>query len=344
MPHIMPPDAPYVGIAPHERRTIIDAALTRLCASYIFPEVAQRIAFLIRKRAGDGDYDAITDAASLAREITADLQRINHDGHLLVLFRPVPRPPSAGDAEILARRAERHARAQATGFGIARVARLRGNIGYIDLRGFHSPAIAGESVAAMIHLVAHTHALIVDLRHHSGGDADMVTFLCSYFLGPEPVQLANLYSRGDKLVQQQWTLPFVPGSRYFDRPVYLLTSRATVSAGEALAYYLKHLGRAHLVGERTRGMANPGETWTVYPHLEVFIPTMRIECTATGGNWEGTGVTPDVEVPAGDADRVAYQRALREREASLQVEEQAAVSASLLAEIREAMQDDSGTE
>jgi hypothetical protein len=31
----------------------------------------------------------------------------------------------------------------------------------------------------------------------------------------------------------------------------------------------------------------------------------------SGGNWEGVGVTPDIEVPATDALRVAHGRALR---------------------------------
>ena len=53
---------------------------------------------------------------------------------------------------------------------------------------------------------------------------------------------------------------------------------------------------------------------------------------------------PNVEVSADDAVRVAYQCVLRERYASLQADEQTTVSASLLAEIREAMQDNCGIE
>ncbi len=332
------PDMPYIEVTPQERRAIIEAVLARLCTSYVFPDVAEQIATLIRRRASTGDYDMIGDTATLAEALSTDLQQINHDGHLLVLSRPVPRPPRMEEAETPVRHEERYARARATGFGIARVERLAGNIGFIDLRGFHPPAIAGESVVAMMQLVAHTHALILDLRQHRGGDADMVALLCSYFVASVPIHLSTLHLRGDAQMQSQWTLPSVPGPRYLDRPVYLLASRVTVSAGEALAYFLKHLGRATVVGETTRGMANPGESWTVHPHLEVFIPTMRVVGAMTGDNWEGSGVKPDVEVPADDAYRIAYHLALRDVEEVIRASEQTVTSAALLAEVRDARQ------
>jgi C-terminal processing protease CtpA/Prc len=37
-----------------------------------------------------------------------------------------------------------------------------------------------------------------------------------------------------------------------------------------------------------------------------------VKSAVGGGNWEGTGVVPDVAVPAADALRVAHARALGE--------------------------------
>jgi len=36
----------------------------------------------------------------------------------------------------------------------------------------------------------------------------------------------------------------------------------------------------------------------------------RAVSPVTGGNWEGTGVTPDIDVPAGDARDRAHRHAL----------------------------------
>ncbi len=83
--------------------------------------------------------------------------------------------------------------------------------------------------------------------------------------------------------------------------MYVLTSSHTFSAAEELAYDLQQLGRAVVVGERTRGGAHPREGWTVHPHLDASIPIGRAVNPASGTNWEGTGVQPDVSCAPGDA-------------------------------------------
>ncbi len=65
-------------------------------------------------------------------------------------------------------------------FGIHRVERLDGNIGYLDLRRVPVPAIAGPAMAAAMELIAGTYALIIDLRRNGGGAPDGVVFWCSY--------------------------------------------------------------------------------------------------------------------------------------------------------------------
>ena len=45
--------------------------------------------------------------------------------------------------------------------------------------------------------------------------------------------------------------------------------------------------------------------------MMIKVPTARSVNPVTGTNWEGTGVTPDIAVPAGQARDVAYATALR---------------------------------
>jgi hypothetical protein len=59
-----------------------------------------------------------------------------------------------------------------------------------------------------------------------------------------------------------------------------------------------------------RGGAHLREGFRIHPHLQATIPVARPVSPASGTNWEGTGVTPDFEVPADDAFRAAYRRAL----------------------------------
>jgi C-terminal processing protease CtpA/Prc len=94
------------------------------------------------------------------------------------------------------------------------------------------------------------------------------------------------------------------------KPVWILTSKATFSAGEQFAYDLKNLKRATLVGEPTGGGANPGKFVALDDHFGLFVPTGRAVSPITHGNWEGVGVEPDVPVEAGRALQAAQRLAL----------------------------------
>jgi retinol-binding protein 3 len=103
----------------------------------------------------------------------------------------------------------------------------------------------------------------------------------------------------------------VPGKRYGDKPVYILTSGRTFSAAESISYSLKNLKRATIVGETTRGGAHPITPRRLNEHFSVTLPTSRYISPITKGNWEGTGVEPDIKVPAPHALKVAQLAALK---------------------------------
>lgn len=138
----------------------------------------------------------------------------------------------------------------------------------------------------------------------------MVALVSSYLFGSEPVHLNSIYWRDDDVTQQYWTLPYVPGKRFGDKPVYALTSRDTFSAGEDLAYNLQARKRAILVGETTGGGAHAGTMVRLHPHIEAFIPSGRAIHPVTHTNWQSHGVTPDIAVSQEEALRVAYRMAL----------------------------------
>jgi C-terminal processing protease CtpA/Prc len=81
----------------------------------------------------------------------------------------------------------------------------------------------------------------------------------------------------------------------------VLTSERTFSGAEEFTYNLKNLKRATIVGERTGGGAHPGAVRKLTERFSMFVATGRAVSPITGTNWEGTGVEPDVEVPARDA-------------------------------------------
>jgi hypothetical protein len=67
---------------------------------------------------------------------------------------------------------------------------------------------------------------------------------------------------------------------------------------------------ATIIGEVTGGGANPGGDNIATDRFTVWIPTGRAINAITKTNWEGTGVQPDIEVPANDALFTAQMKAL----------------------------------
>ena len=285
----------------------IAAHVGRLVAEhYVFPDIATDLADLLQERTANGRYDGAGDPAALAVLVTDDLQSANGDKHLRLLHSADEVPPDTDEAQL----ARLTRDAAANGWGVAQIQRRPANIALLNLRPvLYPPQIAGDAMTAAMRLVAEADTLILDLRECRGGAPDMVMLVCTYLLGEEPVHVEDFVPR-DGDVRQYWTMPYVPGPRFGpDKPLYLLTGTATFSGGESLCYALQHLGRATIVGERTGGGAHPREGFRIHPHLEATIPVARGISHVTGGNWEGTGVIPDVAAPAADALDVALQLA-----------------------------------
>jgi hypothetical protein len=259
---------------------------------YVFADEAAVVADAVERRVADGGYDAIHEVEHLAAALTADLQSVNGDRHLRVLFAA---EPVADLADPEAELAMWRDRARADAGGMAKVELLADGIGLLEVRPILYPAVlSGEAIAAAMTLLADARALIVDVRGCVGGSPEAVALLCSYLVDDEPVHLNTMVDRGGDPVQS-WTLAWVPGRRFGAvKPVAVLTGPKTFSGGEELAYDLQQLGRATIVGEATGGGANPRQGHRVHPHLEATIPVARPVNPVSGSNWELVGVTPDV--------------------------------------------------
>lgn len=290
---------------------VLGALVTQLDA-YVFPEVAEKIQADIEQRLEAGGYGEIAGGQQLADTLTAQLQEMSGDRNLRLHFSPVPLPHLEPDIAPDAAEIERQYQAsRRRNFDLNKVERLPGNVGYIQLFSFEPPEFAGDTLAAAMTLVAHTDALIFDLRHNQGGSPATVALLCSYLLPAHPpVHLNDLYWSETDETHQWWTVPYVPGRRYLDKPVFALTSPETFSAAEEFAYNLQVLKRGAVVGETTRGGANPGRGFRLHDHFWVFMPTGQAINPTTGKNWDGTGVVPTVKVPAETALDTAHLMAL----------------------------------
>lgn len=334
-----PPPQQDMTIDAAARTEVIDGALKHLNDLYVFPDVAKKMEQAVRARVSAGDYNAITSAQTLASTLQSHLREVSRDKHLRVQysFEPIPMDDGRGPSPEAHER--QRVQARTTNYGFEKVERLPGNVGYLDLRGFAGTPDAEATAAAAMNFLANADALIVDMRFNGGGSPAMVAFVSSY-LFDQRTHLNDIYWRPNDETRQWWTRDDVPGKKLGGaKDVYVLTSNRTFSAAEEFTYNLKNLKRATIVGETTGGGAHPGGPARINAHFQVWVPRGRAINPITKTNWEGTGVTPDVDVPAPLALKTAHVLALKKIVAANKDEWRAAPLRDALAEAERQLAD-----
>jgi C-terminal processing protease CtpA/Prc len=264
----------------------------------------------IRARMEKKEYDSITSSRELARVLTDHLRAVCKDKHLSVRYssEPIPVNSDRGPSPEENRRMKEMMALR--NFGFKKVERLgNGGVGLLELEGFMPAELIGDTAAAAMSLLANSEAVIVDLRKNGGGHPGAVVLLCSYFF-ENPTHLNSIYTRTTDSTRQYWSHSVLPGRKLADKDVYVLTSSSTFSGAEEFAYNLQSQKRATIIGETTGGGAHPTSGFRVNDYFGVRVPFARSINPVTKTNWEGTGVKPDVAVPAEKALATAHMMAL----------------------------------
>ena len=294
-----------------QRDSVIDRAVELMLAKYAFADRAAQAAAYVRERAARGEYDSAATAARLSELLGRDLAEATSDRHVQVKFgaERAPDPETeAVETKETVQRLRRDAAAENFGIGATRV--LNWNVGYLEMKRFLRADLAGDALAAAMQKLKSTDALIVDLRACRGGDPSMVVLAASWFFDGRARHWNDMLRRFDGSTTQMWTAAWLPGERYVERPIYVLTARRTFSAPESLAYELKQTRRATIVGEATGGGAHPGAWFPIDDRFAIFIPLSRYVSATSGGDWEGVGVEPDIACEGSEALERAHREAL----------------------------------
>ncbi len=292
------------------RAETIDSLLRLLKDKYAYPEMALKMEQEINAKSKRGEYDSISDGVKLAEKITADLRAVFDDKHLKLSYSADPISVNSGKAGAPSAAEIERARRKQTRehFGAQRIEILKGNVGLIQLNYFAPLDWAADTYAAMMNFVADTDALILDLRQNSGSfDIDTAPFISSY-LFEKPVKVGEINWHETVETRQVWTSAQVPGRKYLNKPVYILTSRRTASGAEGFVSSLKNLKRATLVGETTMGATMPGMSHRVNEHFSVWISTGRSRAGSAAN--ENKGTPPDIAVAPENALKTAHLQAI----------------------------------
>ncbi|OOG68714.1 S41 family peptidase [Flavobacterium sp. A45] len=297
-----------------EKNAVVSAIKTHIEESYIDLELSKKMIIELDRNLKSDKYKKITSPAEFSKTVTEDLQSISKDLHLKVRFEPerIAQEKSIVSQEKQLEMEKKTAMQIAEiNYGFTEVKILDGNIGYLNLTQFADIKYAEETATATMNFLSNANAIIIDLRSNGGGVPSMMQLLSSYFLDETPVLLSDFYERKTNTKTQLYSFANVNGKRSTNKPLYILTSKHTFSAAEAFTYTLKHLDKATVVGEVTKGGANRTKRINLNDEFTIAVPYIQSLHPVTKTNWEGKGVQPDIKTKETDAFVVAYVDAIK---------------------------------
>lgn len=294
-------------------KAVADLA-TALEDNFVFPDKGTAYAAMLRANLAKGAYASFPDAPAFAERVTADLQEVHKDGHLRLRVAP----------------AEQRGQAQApnggpaNANGVAKAGWLAPDVAYVEFTGFPGSETTLAEVRKFLAAHKDARTLIIDARKNGGGGlAEMNLVFEQIFAKPTTLVTMDIrqaveekhgtpFDPNDPLMRkvsspptlirrEHVAVPAAQQSGLRNAKVYLLTSKKTFSAAEHLSLALKRTHRATLIGEATGGGAHFGGMAPMGKGYAAFIPVGRTFDPDTGQSWEGTGVAPDVAVPADKA-------------------------------------------
>ena len=299
-----------------KKQTINDLSAL-LVNRYAYKEAAQKLQQLLQRNLGQGKYDTYNSPADFSLAVTNDLRSVNSDRHLALNYSPQVETASTntGSAaqpltpEERARQVSDFNRQMNFGFKAVRF--LNGNIGHLKFDYFDAYLdYSSPVVDASMSFLKNCDAIIIDLRDNGGGASQMLAYITGFFF-KDRTRSGTSYDLLTDTTTEEFITPQPKEKQLADIDLYILTSRVTVSAAEGLAYNLKYLKKAKVIGETSAGAANPGRVTRINNLFTAFIPNRYGASIITGTNWEGTGVPVDIACPAEDALRIARIEALK---------------------------------
>lgn len=185
--------------------------------------------------------------------------------------------------------------------------KLPGNVGYLRLTqesGYRviaegQPLIKemeqlGAEVDKAIAYLSGTDAMVLDLSFNTGGLEMYSVEVAGRFADKQRLASSTSYHRPEgRATQQRYVTP--KGPKQYTKPVYMLTSDMTVSAGESLVLLMRALPHVTHAGEPTHGILSDMQHKHLPGGFSLTLSNQRL-LDAQGISYESVGIPPKVPV------------------------------------------------
>lgn len=260
---------------------------------YIIPNIKDKIVKTIEANLANGRYDAIRLKRDFEKQINKDLKTISDDGHLYL----VTKVETAASKSSPRRQMMRRMPDPSAFKDLLKYKILEGNIAYLEVPMFGPLEYLRQDLDKYLELSKSADALIIDVRNCPGGSAETMAYLAGGFIA-KPALLTTYYSKdgATKLYSSKTNY----GADNQQKPVYVLTSHRTGSAGEGFAFYLQQMGRVKVVGMQSAGAGRGNQFYPIGKDFSLSVST-RTSTTPNKKQFQGVGVKPDYITPTKNA-------------------------------------------
>lgn len=298
----------YASAAPRdvtEKQAVVENLAASLEKNFVFPEIGKKYAQYLRNYPLQNMDDM--SPKQFASALTSGLQKIHKDSHLRII-------PPTDEPVSTAKEKKTSPRIQAD--SIEAALWLAPQVAYIRFNLFPGNAKALLVLDTFIQEHKNAQTLIIDARGHRGGGLAEMDLMFSHMF-PTITDLAYMETRkavdeaGGSPIQDGITVKTIKGPEgvvrrkhmavphdvplMLNTDIYILTSGYTASAAEHLSMVMKRTRRGIVIGEHTRGGAHYGGTDDLGNGYAAFVPVGRTFNPDTQKDWEGTGITPDIQ-------------------------------------------------
>ncbi len=284
---------------------IVKDISNKLRHNYVVKKLRVGYSDALTELLNSGKYDSITQGDLLADMLTRDLIKLSADKHLQVIppsnIKEVIKRFGSDDQNMQANLKTTHKTSLEEGEEKIISSKItEQNIGYIRLSRFVDNESVTSKTRKIFSTLKDTKAIIIDLRYSGGGDARAVNDLLSYFFKKEEFKdLISDSHDSDQINNSAFENEL--SNTFYQKPLYILTSKKTFSAGEAFVYFLKKQNRATIVGEVTGGGGYRVDAFKL-PYDFYFVNSIYTSFdTEKGEGWQGTGIKPDIVTTSKDA-------------------------------------------
>lgn len=174
---------------------------------------------------------------------------------------------------------------------------LTNEVGYLYIAYEPAEKTIDKHMPDVLDYFKNAKSLIIDIRVNTGGEDRGGQAIASYFTDQKRLYMTSSIKNGpgrdDFTTPEKWYIE--PKPTTFSGPLYLLTNRSTVSAGETLTLAMRSLPQLTILGDTTTGAFANAITREL-PNGWLYSMSIGEWKAADGTSYEGQGIPPDIVI------------------------------------------------